>query len=136
MSNKASHLKLIRGGKIEEVSSESENLESEVNEKKYPKGRNFWNTCPRNLDFLPEEPCDMGKCQECPWFIESKEYNYCFWKYVNAESNKLGDLPKISRANMATLLGITVPKIQQILKNGIKSLEDDPIFKEIVSLDD
>jgi hypothetical protein len=52
--------------------------------------------CPRKLNALPKEPCQLGreavnlakKGQEggCPWFVSDQESNYCFFKFMQDDS--------------------------------------------------
>lgn len=95
---------------------------------------NFWRTCPRMLEFLPETPCSKGKPlisskskrvqdePECPWWINSKEYNYCFWKYVHSKSSPDGVMPELVQSDLAQLFGWSNTKTHFVLKEAIEEL--------------
>lgn len=95
------------------------------NQKK-PKTSHFWNTCPLNKDFFPEEPCSLGnrKNSPCTWNLSSKKYNFCFWSYVNKNSNCLGEMPELSISEIASLLGLTLNEAQKELRHAHKDLEN------------
>lgn len=100
----------------------------------------FWKVCPRALEFLPEETCDMGKPElsskskrvtsegECPWWINSPEHNYCFWKYIHDKSTPDGAMQELVQADLAKLFGWSNTKthfaIKEALKELVQALED------------
>ncbi len=95
---------------------------------------NFWKTCPRVLEFLPESPCMKGKPvisskskrvqdePSCAWWINSKEYKYCFWKYVHAKSSPDGVMPELVQSDLAQLFGWSNTKTHFVLKEAIEEL--------------
>ncbi len=95
---------------------------------------NFWRTCPRLLKFLPEKPCEQGKPSistkskrvqdepKCPWWINSKEYKYCFWKYVHDKSSSDGVMPELVQSELAQLFGWSNTKTHFVLKEAIEEL--------------
>lgn len=97
----------------------------------------FWNSCPRNLEQLPTEPCPMGKPEknkkgrvtkepECPWWIDSPEHNYCFWSYVRANSSPDGQMEPMMQNEIAKMLGCSSTKIHFILKEAIEKIKKGP----------
>lgn len=99
--------------------------------------RSFWNSCPRNLEQLPQEPCHMGKPErnskgrivkepECPWWIDSVEHNYCFWAYVRANSTPDGKMDPMMQNEIAKMLGCSSTKIHFILKEAIAKIKNGP----------
>jgi len=96
------------------------------------KSRNFWNTCPLKLDALPEEECELGQQSArarsdakvpCEWSINSKEHNYCFWKWLRANSHKDGTMRPMMQSEIADQMGCSSTKVHFILKDGIKKLK-------------
>lgn len=95
---------------------------------------NFWRTCPRSLEFLPEKSCSRGKPHislkskrvqdepKCPWWINAKEYHYCFWKYVHAKSSSEGVMPELVQSDLAQLFGWSNTKTHFVLKEAIEEL--------------
>ena len=64
---------------------------------------NFWNTCPRKLEYRPESPCAYA----CEWIISSSINNNCFWTYVHNNSRSDGTMKPLQPNEIAKLLGIT-----------------------------
>ena len=95
---------------------------------------NFWRTCPRVLKFLPESPCAKGRPivsskskrvhdePTCLWWINSKDYNYCFWKYVHSKSSPDGVMPELVQSELAQLFGWSNTKTHFVLKEAIEDL--------------
>jgi len=123
--------------------------------------RNFFNSCPRNLDHFPETPCQMGldslpmptyrcvvcnervqsrepnvkhckklakcigklsRCEECPWAINSKKDNYCFWKWQADRSASDGNMEPLLQSEMSKLLECSSTKIHFMIKEAYQSL--------------
>lgn len=98
-----------------------------------PKRSSFWRVCPKRLDYLPESPCEMGipgrnqsgKVQDepsCPWWINSKEHNYCFWRYVQDKSGPDGVMQELVQSELAQLFGWSNTKTHFMLKQAIEEL--------------
>lgn len=97
---------------------------------------NFWRACPRMLELLPEENCELGRPgvnskskrvvqeAECPWWINSESHNFCFWKYVNAKSTPEGVMPELVQSDLAKLFGWSNTKTHFALKEAIKELTE------------
>ena len=86
---------------------------------------NFWNTCPRQLEYRPESPCTYA----CDWRILSKQNNNCFWTYIHNNSRSDGNMKELQPQEIAKLLGTTTSKINE----EIEQAEDDLrilLFKE------
>jgi len=62
--------------------------------------------CPKGLKFLPCNVCKYGQkksnkmkngrynvetiCHdECVWYVNNKQYNYCFWKYLHDNKDNI-----------------------------------------------
>ena len=63
---------------------------------------NFWNTCPRKLEYRPESPCTHA----CDWRINSKQNNNCFWTYISNNSRSDGTMKPLQSSEIAKLLGV------------------------------
>lgn len=97
---------------------------------------NFWKVCPRVLQYLPEQPCNMGTPEindkskrivdepRCEWWINSKEHNYCFWKYLQEKSSPEGVMPELVQSELADLFGWSNTKTHFILKQAIEELTE------------
>lgn len=115
---------------------------------KLPDGSNYWNCCPLQNQYLPKEECEEGRPDldkskkihtepRCPWWINSKKHNYCFWTYVKDNSNSLGEMPEILQSDLAKLFGWSNTKAHFMLKEALENLVE--ILKEYnldVELDD
>ena len=102
-----------------------------------PVSRNFWNSCPRNLEALPTEECHLGKPEknkkgkivkepDCEWWIDSAEHNYCFWNYVQANSAPDGRMDPMMQNDIAKMLGCSSTKIHFILKEALEKIRNGP----------
>lgn len=95
---------------------------------------NFWNSCPLRLEYLPETECDLGKPilknnkvpedPRCEWWINSKKHNYCFWKYINENSDYNGNMKELLQADLAKLFGCSSTKIHFVLKEAMFALKE------------
>ena len=97
---------------------------------------NFWKVCPRKLDYLPESPCAKGcpvivgksrrvqEDPECPWWINSKEHNFCFWRYIHDQSSVDGVMNELVQSELAHLFGWSNTKTHFILKEAVEELTD------------
>lgn len=94
---------------------------------------NFWNCCPLKLQYLPNSECLEGtpvlsgsnklkNAPKCQWWINSKKYNYCFWKYVKDKSNEYGEMPELAQSDLAKLFSWSNTKAHFILKEAIDQL--------------
>lgn len=97
--------------------------------------RNFWNTCPRNLDYLPEKPCAQGKPKlnskgevteepKCPWNINSEKDCYCFWKYIKTHSTPEGKMDDLNQKEISELLDCSLASVHILIRDGIKNLKN------------
>ena len=110
------------------------------------KHNEFKDSCPKHLTKLPKEPCDLGqkslqkplnKNPICPWWINSETHNFCFWKYVNSESNIDGVMKIHTIDEIHKLLKIPKELIDQILEKSITCIkESDLQSKNIDSMED
>ena len=89
--------------------------------------------CPLKLKNLPTEPCSKGReainaafkgedpDQHCPWYINSAEHQFCFFKYMKDDGiNHSTSTSKISQLLM--LNDFEVKKIFQNFKRKYSML--------------
>lgn len=95
---------------------------------------NFWNTCPLKLDSLPTKPCGLGyesskvksnSIPSCPWWVNSKKHNYCFWRWVRDNSSEDGRMDPLLQNEIAKLFGCSSTKVHFILKEAMESLKNN-----------
>lgn len=99
----------------------------------------FWNQCPRHLDFLPETACPLGKISAdtgepdkgCPWFINSAQDNYCFWKWMRRVSDKEGFMEPLMQHEISEFLCHSSTKIHAIYKEAIIKIQEHPEYEEL-----
>lgn len=78
--------------------------------------------CAKALQRLKEkgvrgERLDQDKC---PWYINSKEYKYCFWLYMSDDRNK----KERQLTEIANLLGTSVNNIKLIETGAFSKIKD------------
>lgn len=110
---------------------------------------NFWSCCPLQNEFLPEKECPEAKPEydkskkvlkepKCQWWINSKKYNYCFWKYIKENSNSHGEMPEMPQSDLAKLFGWSNTKAHFMLKEAmdefIKVIQENNIDINIEEL--
>lgn len=95
---------------------------------------NFWRVCPRHLEYLPEKCCEKGKPKinpsngkihdepECPWWINSAEHHYCFWRYIQDKSGPDGVMQELVQSELAQLFGWSNTKTHFMLKQAMEEL--------------
>lgn len=59
---------------------------------------------------------------ESPWWINSPEHSYCFWKYVKASSGPDGSMKELVQSEIAELMGWSNTKTHFMLKSAISEL--------------
>lgn len=103
---------------------------------KLGQSRDFWRACPRALEFMPDKACSKGKPvkdtktgkikdePECPWWINSEEHHYCFWKYLEANSNPDGTMRELTQSELAELFGWSNTKTHFMLKEAMEELTE------------
>ncbi len=75
--------------------------------------------------------CPTKNCSEvvdAPWWINSQEFNFCFWRYVQEKSNKNGELPELSQSGLSKLFGWSNAKTHLMVKEAMDEL--NLIFKK------
>jgi len=104
------------------------------------KPSNFCQKCPRRLSRPPGTPCALGlehassfstegkrkrdlEDVGCPWGITSAAHNYCFWKYVDDNSDEDGRMEPIPDNEICALLGITKTTLENTLASALKKLK-------------
>lgn len=94
--------------------------------------RNFWNTCPLQLEQFPESACNFGKQSAkarsdtkvpCEWAVNSKEHHYCFWKWLRENSNNDGTMRPMMQSEISELMDCSSTKIHFIIKDAIRKLK-------------
>lgn len=94
---------------------------------------NFWKCCPLNREYLPESPCPEGtppankggKTQDeprCAWWINDKDSNYCFWRFIRSRSDENGVMRELVQSELAELFGFSNTKTHFVLKQAIEEL--------------
>lgn len=95
---------------------------------------NFWKCCPLAKDYLPESACPAGeptvnekngKIQDepsCVWWINSKDHNYCFWRYIKDKSDENGMMKELVQSELADLFGWSNTKTHFMLKQAVEEL--------------
>lgn len=59
---------------------------------------------------------------ECPWWINSPEYNNCFWTFVKEKSGPDGSMPELVQSEIAELMGWSNTKTHFMLKQAMAEL--------------
>lgn len=59
---------------------------------------------------------------QCPWWINSEEHHYCFWRYVQDKSSPEGAMPELVQSELASLFGWSNTKTHFVLKEAIEEL--------------
>lgn len=95
---------------------------------------NFWRCCPLAKEYLPEAACPegqpdltQGKIHEepkCPWWINSAEHQYCFWRYLRDKSDSDGVMKELVQSELAALFGWSNTKTHFMLKQAMTELTD------------
>lgn len=91
---------------------------------------NFWQCCPLNREYLPEEACPEGtstsKSEEpkCQWWIASAEHDYCFWRYIKDKSSPDGSMKELVQSELAALFGWSNTKTHFMLKQAMAELTE------------
>lgn len=103
-------LKLLKPSKVTEESS------------------NFWNTCPRELEYFPEKICSKAISQkedeepECPWWVNSQDHHNCFWTYIRNKSSNDGFMEELSQSDISKLFGWSSVKTQTMMNEAMDAL--------------
>lgn len=108
------------------------------------KARNYWNTSGSKREFMrskedPDPECvpnkdprgRIAKEPVNPWWIDSPDHGYCFWKWVKDRSTSDGKMDPLQQHEIARLLGCSATKIHFIIKEAIKKIKDQG-FDEIL----
>lgn len=65
-----------------------------------------------------------------PWFIMSPKYDYCFWRYLEANSNKQGQMREHTIEEIAEILGYSTTVVHFIAIKGIEKMGETIISSE------
>lgn len=98
-----------------------------------PEGRNFWKVCPLKRQYLPEEACPEGQPTKdrskklvkpsCAWWINSKEDNYCFWRFTHSRSTPDGVMEELSLSEISRYLGWSTTKAAEYYREALDDLK-------------
>jgi len=103
---------------------------------------NFWNTCSRKLEYLPETPCKIAEesissprnSQKCEWWINSEDHNFCFWKFIWDRSKNSGNMEPLLQSEIAKLFDCSSTKVHFILRDALEKLQKMPDFRKLLEL--
>lgn len=89
----------------------------------------FCNQCPANtgtgaspfalkaIELVKEDPnADLSSC--CPYYINSKAHDYCFWKFIDQ------DLEPMYVQTIATLLCLNPSLVRSAQESGIRKIKE------------
>lgn len=100
--------------------------------------RNFFNSCILQKEFLPEKECPEGNLgvtsrniQGCPWYINSLEDHYCFWKWVQRRSDSDGDMTPLANKEIPKLLKIPASNANQLVMEALENLKKTEDFEDL-----
>ncbi len=79
------------------------------------------NTCPLNNKSVNNEEETQ---EQCIWWINSPDHNYCFWDYVKNKSSIDGSMLELSQSEIAQLMGWSNTKTHFMLKDAMVELVD------------
>lgn len=106
--------------------------------------RNFWNACPRQLEFFPETSCPLGKVGTeskgdshnvpCVWYVNSQPDHYCFWKWLRRTSNADGSFPPLLQHQISSLLKMSSTKINESYKSALSELKEHEEYQQLKEL--
>lgn len=94
----------------------------------------FWNSCPQKYEYIPDSPCQFGKDEDCDWWINSPKDNYCFWRYVQKNSDPEGNMRALSQPQIAKLLNCSSPQVHVIMREALKKLKDSGHLEYLLEL--
>lgn len=107
--------------------------------------RNYWNTSGINREFMrsdkdPDPECTpqkdargrIAKEPINPWWIDSPESGYCFWKWLRERSTPDGKMEPMQQHEIARHLGCSATKIHFIIKEAIRKIKIEG-YDEILS---
>ena len=80
---------------------------------------NFWNTCPRKLEYRPESPCTYA----CEWRINSKQNNNCFWTYIHNNSRSDGTMKPLQPSEIAKLIGVPTNQMNDLISDAEEAMK-------------
>ena len=84
---------------------------------------NFYNSCPKELDFHPDSECDLGKKSICDWWINSSEHHYCFWSYIRDNSKSDGSMKEHLQSELSRLMGMPSSKLNIAIEEAEEELQ-------------
>lgn len=101
--------------------------------------RSFWNSCPQKLGYFPETACPLGKYSAetkdtekgCPWYVNSEQDNYCFWKWVRRVSNEEGFMEPLLQHEISELLCMSTTKIHASFKEALEIIQEYEEFEDL-----
>ena len=122
---------------LEELGMEDKPKFKVINTPEEPREiRNFWKCCPLTKEYMPETACPEGKPNinpqngkiqnepRCSWWINDKNSNYCFWRYLKDKSDPDGVMKELVQSELAQLFGWSNTKTHFMLKQAIEELTE------------
>lgn len=105
--------------------------------------------CPRKLKQCPKTFCPLAvqrlkalrfanrelteeeeaKLPGCPWAISSQVNNYCFFNFLQSESDS-----QLSDIEIAHLTSVSVETVKQTESAALEKLRKDEVFEELAEL--
>lgn len=87
----------------------------------------FWRCCVLKREYLPEVSCPEGQSTrneepKCPWWINSPEHHFCFWRYIKDKSDPDGIMKELVQSELATLFNWSTTKTHFMLKQAMTEL--------------
>jgi hypothetical protein len=76
---------------------------------------------------LTEE--EEAKLPGCPWAISSQVNNYCFFNFLQSESDS-----QLSDIEIAHLTSVSVETVKQTESAALEKLRKDEVFEELAEL--
>lgn len=65
----------------------------------------------------------ITKEPENPWWIDSPEHGYCFWRWLQDKSTPDGKMEPMQQGEIAKLFGCSATKIHFIIKEAIQKIK-------------
>lgn len=64
-----------------------------------------------------------GSAVPCEWSVNSKEHNYCFWRWIQDNSLPNGKFESLTQNETAALIGGPPNKVQATVKEALEKLK-------------
>jgi hypothetical protein len=74
---------------------------------------------------------DLADLKNRPWFINSEEDFYYFWKYIQRKSDVGGDMPPLEALEISRLLALPKEDLQTHLDHLLLNLKKSKKIKDL-----